>query len=284
MEDETKQAWALPFTFGGVAAFAQARGSLLTAWQLGVALVAAVIIAAFFELAWVPVLERTIALLPPTGAIQNGELAWPQRAPVRVKGSTFLGIDVDPANSMETGEGADVQVEVRRTELRIRSLFGHVKVPYLSGYRIALNRAELEPWWGAWHPAVLAGIGGTVVVGLLTVWAVLGFLYAWPVRLIAFYANRRLSWSGAWRIGAACLLPGALFLSLAILAYTLHRINLVQLIAATLLHIMIGWVYVLFAPFALPDASVRKTKPQSPNPFGTTRTSDRNPFSEGPPS
>ncbi len=285
MEDETKQAWAQPFTFSGVAAFAQARGGLLTAWQVGVALIAAVIIAAFFELAWVPVLERTIASLPPTGAIHNGELVWTQRPRVRITGSTFLGLDIDPEDLMETGEGADVQLEVRRSELRIRSLFGYVKIPYVKGYRIALNRSELEPWWGAWHPAVLAAMGGTVVAGLWVVWTILGFVYAWPVRLIAFYADRKLSWPGAGRIGAACLLPGALFLSLAIAAYTLHRMNLVQLMAAALLHIMIGWIYLLFAPFSLPQAGLDpKTKPQSPNPFGRPHTSDGNPFSDRPPS
>jgi hypothetical protein len=282
-EESTNRAWAQPLTFGGVAQFGLARAGVLVSYQLATAVLAAAAICVFFELAWVPVLERAIASLPRTGAIENGQLAWTERTPLRTTGSSFLWIGVDPAGVAEAGEGADLQVEAGQTALRIRSIFGHLAVPYLKGYRIALNRTELEPWWGAWHPAVVAGLGGTVVIGLFISWAVLGVVYSWPVWLIAFYADRRLSWFGAWKIGAACLLPGALFLSLSIVGYTLHRMNLVQLLAAALLHIMIGWVYVLFAPFNLPekDPDSRHKQPAG-NPFGSPTVKSSNPFSHPP--
>ncbi len=73
---------------------------------------------------------------------------------------------------------------------------------------------------------------------------------------------------GPWRLGAACLLPGALFFLAAIVAYTFHRINLVQLLGATVLHFMIGWVYLLFAPFSLPqEPTAGAGKVRAVNPF-----------------
>lgn len=284
MEEESKnKAWAQPLTFGGVAQCGLARAGVLAGYQLTAAALAAAAICVFFELAWVPVLERAIASLPRTGAIENGRLVWTERTPVRTTGSSFLWIGVDPAGVAEAGEGADLQIEAGQTALRIRSIFGYLSVPYLKGYRIALNRTELEPWWGAWHPAVVGGLAGTVVIGLFVAWAVLAFVYAWPVWLIAFYADRRLSWAGAWKIGAACLIPGALFLSLAVVGYTLHRMNLVQLLAAALLHFMIGWVYVLFAPFGLPERrSDSVNKQHKGNPFGSPSVQSSNPFSEPP--
>lgn len=251
MPDEPNRPWPQPLTFGGVAAFAQASFGRLWTIQVTVALLAAVAVAGFFELNWAPVILRTIQALPGSGVVENARLTWGATAPVHTAEGTFLWISVDPANSLEAAEGADLHVTFESTAIRFSSLFGYVSFPYPDGYTIAANRTELEPWWGAWHPAVTAGLAAGTVAGLFCCWSLLALLYAWPARLIAFYADRQLSRGGAWRLGSAALLPGALFLTLAIVGYGFHRLNLVQLLAAAALHVMIGWIYLLFSPFSL---------------------------------
>jgi hypothetical protein len=284
VEEKPKSTLALPLTFGGVASFGRAPLRRLRAFQTITALLAAGFIGWFFEVAWVPVVQQTILALPNTGVIDDGFLRWPEANSVRMTGSTFLWISVDPAGALERGEGADLQLEFRRRDLRFHSLLGFAALPYPRGYLIALNRTELEPWWGAWHPVVTTGIIGGVFLGLFAVWGVLALLYTWPVRLIAFYADRKLSWFGAWRLASAALLPGALFFELALLAYALHRINLVQFLFAGMLHFMMGWVYVLFAPFSLTrPVSGGTAGAAKANPFGNSISTPANPFADRPP-
>lgn len=277
MDHLAQSGTAQPLTFRGIAAFGHSSLGRLVLFQGVVAALAAAVLVLFFETAWVPVIRRTIAVLPPAGEIRQGILLWPPGQTVRATGSTFLGINIDPTDTLDAGEGADVQLEFRRTEFRFRSLFGYLPVPYPAGYVIALNRTELEPWWGAWHPVIIAGMTGGFILMLFGAWAALGLVYAWPVRLISFYADRQLSWLGAWKVAAGCLLPGALFLAASGLAYLLHRLNLVQLLGAFLLHLMIGWVYVLCVPFCLPRVQDRGTAPRG-NPFAKARKQRRNPF------
>jgi FtsH-binding integral membrane protein len=278
MKAEPNSDWPQPLTFGGVAQFARASTGRLLLFQTVAALFAAGAAAFFFESAWVPVLTQTIRDLPPSGAIQDRQLTWNRPAPLRTANSRFLWISIDPGRALEPSEGADLQVEFRRTNLRCRSLFGYLAIPYPAGYTIAMNRGEVEPWWGAWHPAVTLGLSAATFIGLFVVWAVLALLYTWPVRLISFYADREVSWPGAWRLASAALLPGAVFFALALLAYTWRQLNLVQFLAAGILHLMIGWIYALFAPFCLPrrpDAA----RGLAANPFARSSRSDRsNPF------
>lgn len=281
MQDEVKSPRPQPFTFSGVASFAHAPLHRCFLIQGCVALLAGMTAACFFEMAWVPVIRQTIAALPSSGRIQDGQLRWPAPGPVRT-GTTFLWISIDPNDALDQGEGADLQLDFQRSDLRIRSLLGYVAVPYPQGLLIAMNRTEVEPWWGAWRPAFPVGIAVGTVIGLFVTWTLLALAYAWPVRIISFYADRQLSWAGAWRLSAGCLLPGALFLTLAIAAYTLQQINLVQLLAATALHFMLGWVYVLCAPFCLPRADA-KVSQRSGNPFKSSQgRKRRNPFADGP--
>jgi len=279
MDPEPESRWPQAFTFGGIAQFGRARVGQLWIWQLVVALLAALSLVAFVELDWVPVVNRTIAALPESGAIQDGKLVWPPAGPVRTAGSPFLWVSIDPTDSLEAGEGADLQLEFGPTELRARSLFGFLHIAYPEDLVVPLNRTELEPAWGAWHPAFAVGLGAAVVLGLMLAWWCLGLIYAWPIRLIAFYADRQLTWAGSWRVGAACLLPGALFFVAAMVAYTFNQINLLQFLGATALHLMIGWLYVLFAPFALTSRMAAKPNgSRRGNPFGGSPRKASNPF------
>jgi hypothetical protein len=279
MEEQPNSNWPQPFTFGGVAALAHTPRAQLLSFQTGLALLAAVSLCLGFEWRWVPVVVGTIEALPATGAIERGRLIWPRPAPLRSGNSTFLCISVDPSNALEPSGGADLEVQLRQRELRFRSLFGFLTVPYPKGYTIAVNRNEIEPWWGAWHPAVTAGLGTAIFVSLFAIWGLLATVYTWPIRLISLYASRALSWAGAWRLGLAALLPGGLFLTVALMAYAFHQLSLMQLLAAAVLHMMIGWIYILGAPFYLPRA-VDVAGPGA-NPFRSATTDEikpRNPF------
>ena len=281
MQDEPKSSLPQPFTFGGVARFAHApRGWLLT-FQTVVGALAGIAVGCFVEMAWWPVIRGTIAKMPDRGAIRGGTLQWPPETAVR-SGTTFLWITVDPANALEAGEGPDLQLDFGKDELQVRSLFGYAAAPYPRGYIMALNRTELEPWWGAWRPVLTVGLGVGVVITLFTVWAALAMIYAWPARLIAFYADRKLSWGGALRLGAACLLPGALFFTLSIVAYTFRQLNLVQLLAAAVLHLMLGWLFLLGTPFCLPreTAAAGVTPVQNPFQPRTPKAKAGNPFQD----
>jgi MFS family permease len=271
---------AQPLTFGGIAGLALTSSTRWWLWRTLVAIIAAAAILLFIEIAWVPVLRDAIARLPEQGTIRHGELHWAGQPPLRVAQGRFLWILIDPEEKTDPADAADLQVELGRTEIRFRSLFGYVSVPYPRGVLVALNRSSVEPWWGAWRPALAAGVGAGIVVTLFGLWSGFGLVYAWPVRLIALYADRRLSWRGAWRLGSASLLPGALFLSLATVAYAFHQINLVQLLFAGVLHLMIGWVYLLFAPFYLPLEPVADSLQQAKNPFKDPPVKKKNPFAD----
>jgi hypothetical protein len=265
MQQEDNTPLPLPLTFGGVAAFGCAGRGRLLVWQAAVALLAALALGCFFEWAWVPAIERLIQALPDRGAIRNGVLAWSAPAPVQVSSGSFLAIAVDPNEALEPSEGQDLQVTFGKVGVRFRSWFGYTELPYPTGFLVALNRPELEAWWGAWHPAITAGLAGGTFLGLFGIWGALAFLYAWPVKLIGFYADREMSLLGAWRLSAAALLPGALFFTLAIVAYTFQQLHLLQLLSAAVLHLVIGWIYLLVSPFFVP-APVRKDRR---NPFAS---------------
>jgi hypothetical protein len=88
-----------------------------------------------------------------------------------------------------------------------------------------------------------------------------------PVRLIAFYADREMKIGAAWRLAGAAMMPGALLMSGAVVLYSLHRLNLVGLLFAWLLHLVLGWIYVGIAPARLPRLST--ALPRRRNPFGS---------------
>lgn len=263
-------AWQ-PITFRGVAAFAQARFGRLAAVQLAVAILSAASVVLLVQLGWNPSISEAIEQLPGRAEIRQGELQWNDIAPRRLGRGLFVSFVVDPNDTGELGEAADVEWIFTRTELRIRSLFGYAHFSYPAHRIIALTRQELKPWWGAWRPAVYAGIGLVCIIALLAIWWTLAALYAFPVRLIAFYADRDVTWMGAWRMAGAALLPGALFMDMAILAYAWNRLNLVQLLAASATHFLVGWIYVVAGPTRLPASKAGSGGALRPkNPFAAS--------------
>jgi len=255
-----------PITFGGVAAFSRASLGRLFLVQFIVALLVAASVLCFLMSAWLPMVQKAIARLPEKGAVRNGQLEWNSPSPSWLTEGTFLSIIVDAAGGSRFGQSADVQLELDRNGFKICSLFGCVAVPYPKNRTIALNRAEADPWWGAWRPFVVAGAGAGVVICLMVSWLVLATIYSLPLRLITFYSDRQASWPGCWRVAGAAQLPGALLMSGAILLYGFNRLNLVGLLFAWLLHLVVGWIYIGIATARMPRLAGAPRR--RGNPFG----------------
>jgi hypothetical protein len=243
-------AWQ-PITSRGVSAFAYASWGRLAAVQLFFALLAAGTVVWLLHEAWFPAVLQAIRRLPNQGEIRGGRLRWPADSPASLGENRFLSVAVDLQHSGHARSPAHVQVEFGQADFKMLSLFGFVRWAYPRGYVIGFNRVELEPWWGAWSPVILAGVAGFVMSALMLSWACLATLYFLPVWLLAFFANRDLSLGGSWRLAAAAHMPGALFLTTALFFYGLGVLDPVRLLVAVGLHLVISWIYLLLAPLKL---------------------------------
>jgi len=291
-----RSAWE-PLTPRGVAAFAGASVGRLLLVQLLVAALAAASVVWFLETAWFPVVRSAIHQLPAQGEITGGRLNWSGENSVQLAENRFLGVAVDLFHSGQLGREAHLQVEFGQEDLRIYSLPGYEVMEYPPDWTLPFNQAELEPWWGAWQPALLAGAAAMTALGLMLAWTLLAAIYCAPVRIVSFLENRDLSWTQSWRLAGAAMLPGALFLTAGVVCYTLGWMDLIRLGGMFALHFIIGWIYLFISPlfcpprlearalpanpFAAPAATggpPARKKPASANPFAAT--SEKNPESK----
>ena len=254
-------AWE-PLTPHGVAMFARAAPGRLFVAQVIVAALAAVTVMWFLREGWFPVIRTALRALPPEGAIHAGRLEGPEVPPRQLAGNRFLGLALDLNHSGLLGQGAHLQVEFGRQDFRLIALLGYLPVDYPPGRSLPFNRTELVPRWGAWEPMILVIAGVGTVLALLVTWTLLATLYTIPVKLIVWLQKRELGWRQSWRLGAAALLPGALFLTFGIFAYTLGLLDLIRLAGIIVLHFLVGWVYLALSPLFLP-----RPAPAHGNPF-----------------
>ncbi len=261
--DKTPFAWE-PVTPRGVAAFAD--GAIRRLWlvQLIIAILAAAVVLWFLLTAWFPVIQQAIRQLPAQGSIRAGRLAWNANTSARLAENHFLALTVDLRHEGAARSPAHVQVEFGEQDVAVLSLFGALQRPYPHAYLIAFNRDELEPWWGAWQPAILALAALAVISGLMLTWGLLALLYCPVAWLAAFFANRILSLRASYRLSGAALMPGALMLTLAIVLYGLGILDVLLLLIMAGAHFVVGWVYVCCAPFWRPPIN---PAPGTRNPF-----------------
>lgn len=237
-------AWQ-PLTPRGVATFASAPLRRLLLVEFVVAVLAAAVFAWFLHDIWFTRVREAIRQLPEQGEIRQGKLAWRGDSPVQLAGDRFLTIVVDLNHEGEVGHESDVCVEFGQTDFQIVSLLGYWQVNYPKGWVIAFGQAELEPWWGAWEPAILAGVILACVPALMLAWAVLAALYCAPTLLVAFFANRDFNWRGAWKLASAAQMPGALLMTAAAVLYGVGFLDLLRLAVCAGLHLVVGWIYVI---------------------------------------
>jgi hypothetical protein len=254
-----------PITARGVGAFAYASFGRLLLVQFICALITAGTVVWFLHAAWFPTVRQAIRQLPSQGVIRSGMLDWRADSPQRLAEGRFIALTVDLKHEGEARSPAHVQIEFGRTDFKIISLFGFLQRPYPKGWIIFFNRTELEPWWGAWSPPILAIVAGAVIAGLMLAWTCLATVYLLPVWLIGFFANRDLTFAASWRLAGAALMPGALFHVVAIIFYGLGALDLLRLVMAAALHVVVGWIYLFVGPLSLPrHPAIASLKP---NPF-----------------
>ncbi len=243
--DAPSAAWQ-PLTFRGVAAFANARLGRLLCAEIIAAMILAVAVVWFLHRAYCPVILRAIQNMPETARVANGTL---QGVPgVLIAESRFLAIAVTPQTGRQIGQDADVQIQLRQDDLCAGSIFWPdwgLAFDYGRGTALNLARSNLEPWWSAWQPVLLIGSGVAVVLFLLLFWALLAAIYMAPAKFMAWFADRYLSWGGAWRLASAALLPGTLVLFGAIILYGWSVIDLVGLSFFGAVQLLAGWIYVV---------------------------------------
>jgi len=244
-------AWQ-PLTPGGIAAFARATWGRLFFVQFVVAVLVAGIVLWFVQTRWFSIIGTAIKALPAQSEIRAGKLQWFGDSPQSLAENNFLALCVDLKHEGTARSPAHVQVEFGQSDFRVLSLFGCRPGGYPRGWILAFNRSELEPWWGAWSPTLLAITGAGVIAGLMGVWAALALLYAPIAWLLGFLNDRLLSLSGSWRLAGAALMPGALFMSVGLCLYGFGVLDLIQLIAVTVVHIVLGWVYVVYGSLSTP--------------------------------
>ncbi len=256
-------AWE-PVTPRGVAAFA--RSSLT--WLLAVqALVAALVTAAVLWLLMdgiFPTIESAIDKLPATGELRDATLDWHGDDPTLLAEGKILALSVDLGHGGALRSPADFQFEFGKQSVRAFSLFGEAEMPYPPAYLIAFNRPDARPAWGAWSPEILGAVALGTFFGLLFVWAVLATIYFLPLWLFGFFTNRDLGFGASWKLAGAALLPGALLLSVFIVAYDLGWCDWVELCFAFGMHFVTGWVYLFVSPLFLNRAVATATEK---NPF-----------------
>lgn len=261
--DKKAVAWQ-PLTARGVAAFSRARWGRLLLVQFMAALLAAAAVVWFLHHAWFPIIHQAIVQMPAQGEIRGGRVNWPGESPVALAEGRCLAVTVDTKHEGAARSPAQVEIEFGRQDVRVYSLLGFVQFRYPMKWRFPFNRPELEPWWGAWSPPLLAIAAALVIGGLMLSWAVLATLYCLPAWLMAFYANRDLDLRGSWRLAGAALVPGALLFGAAIVLYGLGTLDLILLAVAMVLHFVVGWVYVIVATLSLPrhpEAAAPRSNP-----------------------
>ncbi|HXG49494.1 MAG TPA: hypothetical protein VNO52_17865 [Methylomirabilota bacterium] len=259
-------AWQ-PFTIRGVAAFARAPLRRLLIVQALIAFAAAIALAWFLYHAWFPSVLEAIRRLPDEGVIEGQRLVSGSAGFMMQVDGRHLGFVVDTGGDNRATLTSDVRVEFLVHGLRICSLLGCWPLPYPAGWRIQFNRPELEPLWGAWQPIIL---GLEILIApclLLLTWAALATCYCPFVWLIGYFNDRHLTLAGSWRLAGASLMPGALIMIAAILAYGAGALDLLRMLVVTTFHLLVPWPYLILAPLTLP--LIPRTQRPSANPFGS---------------
>jgi hypothetical protein len=260
-------AWQ-PLTFGGVAAFGQARWLRLFAAQVVVAGLVGAGLIWFLSRNYSPVVAQFIEKLPATACLTNGQLSGLSGA--QISESKFLSLAITDDDDTAIDQSADVQIALHKDHMEVATLLssalGSLEFNYSTNANLDLSQSHLEPLWGAWHPIFLAAVGLGTIIWLFLVWSLLAALYTPVAKLVAWFGNRPLTWLGAWRLSSAALLPGAILLTLGIVLYGHQIVDLIGLGYFQTVHFVVGWIYVLLAPLFSPRANL---PPPGRNPFAS---------------
>jgi hypothetical protein len=266
-----------PVTFTGVASFAETGWGRLLGWQFLMALALGGAVLLVLARHWAPVVDSAMQQLPPETGWRDGALVWPDDKPVELGRNNYFCLIVDPAGTARQGQLADVQVELRREDWLLGSVFGYFELNYAPG-DLPLQRKELAPWWGARRPFLLLAMGAAAGALAWLGWLALGLGGGVIARAVAFYVDRQCPPGGGWRLASAAQLPATLLLAVGVLCYALGLLPWIGLLILVPVAALVAWGYLFFAPFFLP-----KIEATGPNPFEheTSETEQDDDESEG---
>ena len=216
----------------------------------------------FLKANYAPSVSEAVKNFPENAVLENGNLTNAPSAILTQR--KFLSAVIDFQESGSTGQTADVQIEFRKNYFQICSLFGCGLFNYPAG-KIPLGRSSSEPWWDARQPVIFAICAVVTALGIWFAWVILALLYMPAAKLIAYFADRPLSWRESWRLVSAAQMPGAFLMSLAIVLYGLQVFDLIRFMFFFSAHFFVVWIYVCSAPFYLPRTT--ETVPPAKNPF-----------------
>ena len=265
---------AQPFTFRGVARFANGSRIRLACVAGLVAFISSIAICLFAWRAWFPVITQAVAHLPSEAFIASGRLSWPNHESRVLGTNSFLSIAV------QTGEDSppldrDLNILLGAEALRIRSLPGYRSFRYPAGLAFPLDRTAVAPVWEAWQPVFLLALGWPTMFGLLLTWASLALLYALVPFTMGAILKRDVTFGEAWKLSVAAQFPGAVLLDFFIALYAFNQVTCIYLLLVFAAHFLLSWIYLFVAPFCLPAA------PSARNPFNSNprrKKGRKNPF------
>jgi hypothetical protein len=203
--------------------------------------------------------------MPEQGQIRGRHLEWHGDSPMTLSENRFLALTVDLKHEGQARSPAHLQAEFGENSLKVLSLFGFWEGRYPRQWRIAFSHQELQPWWGAWAQPLLALTALGVIAALMLSWCLLSVLYAPLAWLVAFFADRELTFRGSLRLAGAAIIPGALVMTGGILTYGLGLLDLIGLLIIGAVHVIVSWVYVVASPWFLPPCA--EVLPLKENPF-----------------
>ena len=280
-----RHAWQ-PLTPRGVAAFAFATLTRIVLVQIIVAVLVALTLIWFLRVVWFPVITEATRQLPAMASIRRAVLIYPGESPARLAENAHLAIVVDLESSRTAATSSDLEIVFETNRVAFCGALGCRWQPYPGGFTFTLDRAVVEPAWGAWQWPILIAAALAVGLAIFISWWVLSLCYLPFVKIVIFFADRHATRRGAWRMSAAGLLPGALMVAGGLFLYGFGVIDLLRFGLIYVLHMVAGLVFVFTSPFFLPKIyrGRPKVNPFSPPPDespGKKSGSAPNPFAGG---
>jgi hypothetical protein len=253
-----------PFTPRGVA-----RAASAPRWQLWIALgltaglsVASVLF--FLNRCWQPVIVAAIDQLADGGQIRQGILQpGGASTDVTLASNRYLAITLNWTEAGPRDQVADVRLILQIDRFLVCSLFGCTAFSYEGIGDRPVGRTETGAWWRAWQPFLFTAIALGHALYLIIAWWLLTIVYAWAIRLLAFYLDRELDFTGATRVAQAALIPGALWLTATVFLHAAGWLDMLGLLIVLVMHVPVGWLYAGLACRSLP----LRPDVLPPNPF-----------------
>ena len=184
---------------------------------------------------------------PKAGDFGVGRLSIAGSNSFQLASNSYFGIAWAEGSPAGVGQTADIQWIFLTNRTVISGLFGSLETPYPTLPPFSFTRIDAIAAWGAWEGAVLLGVGVVAWAALVISWWVLATVYSLPYWACTRIAGAAISLLESWRVCAGALLTGALWMTMALISYSLGWIRVPVFLVLGGLHFVIPWVVLLAA-------------------------------------